>query len=44
MSQIPDPHALTPTTRPELTNVVFIKNEITTDLIEVGDYTYADGQ
>lgn len=44
MSQIPDPHALTPTTRPELTNVVFIKNEITTDLIEVGDYTYADSE
>src|SRR5690625_6559460 len=44
MSQIPDPHALTPTTRSELTNVVFIKNEITSELIEVGYYTYADSE
>lgn len=42
MTTIPDPHQLTPSTRPELTNVVFLKNEVTTDLVEVGDYTYAD--
>lgn len=39
---IPDPDHLTPTTRADLTNVVFLKNEVTSEFIEIGDYTYAD--
>ncbi|WP_283818255.1 CatB-related O-acetyltransferase [Microbacterium sp. CIAB417] len=42
MHRIPDPNQKTPSTRADLTNVVFLKNEITTSLIEVGDYTYYD--
>lgn len=39
---IPDPNQLHPSTRPELTNVVFLKNQVTSDLIDVGDFTYYD--
>lgn len=41
---VPDPTQLTPTTRPDLTNVVFLKNEVTSEFIDVGDYTYADNE
>lgn len=41
---VPDPTQLTPTTRADLTNVVFLKNELTSEFIEVGDYTYADSE
>lgn len=44
MTGIPDPTRLTPTTRPDLTNVVFLNNEVTSEFIEVGDYTYADAE
>mgnify|MGYP002738911260 CR=1 FL=1 len=39
---VPDPDRLNPTTRADLTNVVFLKNEVTSEFIEAGDYTYAD--
>jgi virginiamycin A acetyltransferase len=39
---VPDPNVLHPTTRPELTNVVFLRNQVTSELIDVGDYTYFD--
>lgn len=42
MRGIPDPDQLNPSTRPELTNVVFLKNQVTSPLIEVGEYTYYD--
>ncbi|MEL7977330.1 CatB-related O-acetyltransferase [Isoptericola sp. F-RaC21] len=42
MPDVPDPDQRTPSTRPDLTTVVFLKNEVTSDLIEVGDYTYYD--
>jgi virginiamycin A acetyltransferase len=42
MANIPDPDALTPTTRPDLTNVVFLRSEVTSHLIDVGRYSYAD--
>lgn len=44
MPAVPDPNRLNPTTREDLTNVVFLKNEITSPLIEVGDYTYYDNE
>lgn len=44
MNDIPDPHHPTPTTRPELTNVIFIKNEVGSPLIEAGDYSYYDNE
>lgn len=40
----PDPNQPHPTTRPELTNVVFLKNQITSPFIEVGDFTYYDDE
>ncbi|XKK39333.1 CatB-related O-acetyltransferase [Nocardiopsis sp. ARC36] len=40
----PDPDRLHPTTRPDLTNVVFLKAQVTSDLIEVGEYTYYDDE
>ncbi|HLU44308.1 MAG TPA: CatB-related O-acetyltransferase [Natronosporangium sp.] len=43
-TDIPDPDQLHPTTRADLTNVVFLKNEVTSPLIEVGDYTYYDNE
>lgn len=44
MSDIPDPDQLHPTTRDDLTNVVFLRNQITSELIEVGEYTYYDDE
>lgn len=38
----PDPSQLNPTTRPELTNVVFLSAQTTSEFITVGDYTYFD--
>lgn len=40
----PDPDALHPTTRPELTNVVFLKNQVTSSNVTVGDFTYYDDE
>lgn len=40
---VPDPDALHPTTR-ELPNVVFLKNEVASAFIEVGDFTYYDNE
>lgn len=40
----PDPDRLHPTTRPDLTNVVFLRAQVTSELIEVGEYTYYDDQ
>ncbi|MFT0848014.1 CatB-related O-acetyltransferase [Actinomycetaceae bacterium L2_0104] len=42
--RIPDPDALNPTTRPDLTNVIFLKNQITSPFIEVGDFSYYDDE
>ncbi|WRS29216.1 CatB-related O-acetyltransferase [Actinomycetaceae bacterium MB13-C1-2] len=39
---VPDPDRSNPTTRVDLMNVVFLKNEVISGFIEVGDYTYAD--
>ncbi|UNX54035.1 hypothetical protein MF406_13935 [Georgenia sp. TF02-10] len=44
MTTVPDPNKLTPTTRGDLTNVIFLKNQVTSELIEVGDYTYFDNE
>ncbi|WP_423982323.1 CatB-related O-acetyltransferase [Ilumatobacter sp.] len=40
----PDPTELHPTTRPDLTNVVFLAYQITSNLIDVGDFTYYDDE
>ncbi|WP_133742251.1 CatB-related O-acetyltransferase [Actinorugispora endophytica] len=40
----PDPAQPHPSTRPELTNVVFLRNQIGSELIEVGEYTYYDDE
>jgi len=40
----PDPDALHPTTRPDLTTVVFLKNQVTSSRISVGDFTYYDDE
>ncbi|WP_421075566.1 MULTISPECIES: CatB-related O-acetyltransferase [unclassified Microbacterium] len=42
--RIPDPSQPTPTTRPELSNVVFLRSVVTSELIEVGEYTYYDDE
>ncbi|AXE38330.1 CatB-related O-acetyltransferase [Acidipropionibacterium virtanenii] len=44
MKNVPDPDRLTPTTRPGLTNVVFLKNEVTSEFIDVGEFSYADSE
>lgn len=44
MADIPDPDRLTPSTRDDLSNVVFLKNQVTSPLISVGDYTYYDDE
>lgn len=44
MPEIPNPEQLNPTTRADLKNVIFLKNEISSPLIEVGDYTYYDNE
>jgi virginiamycin A acetyltransferase len=41
---VPDPDQLHPTTRPDLTNVVFLRNQVTSALTEVGEYTYFDDE
>lgn len=40
----PDPDQLHPSTRPELTNVVFLKNQVASPYLEVGDFTYYDDE
>lgn len=44
MDDIPDPDRLHPTTREDLTNVVFLRAEVTTPLIAAGVYTYYDNE
>lgn len=39
---MPDPDRTHPTTRDDLTNVVFLKNTTTSPFLQVGDYTYDD--
>jgi virginiamycin A acetyltransferase len=41
---VPDPAQLHPTTRPDLTNVVFLRNQVRSELIDVGDFTYYDDE
>lgn len=41
---VPDPGLLNPSSRPELTNVVFLRNEVTSPLLEVGEFTYYDNE
>ncbi|MEH3076709.1 MAG: CatB-related O-acetyltransferase [Quadrisphaera sp.] len=43
-SAVPDPTQLHPSTRPDLTNVVFLRNQVTSPLTEVGEYTYFDDE
>jgi virginiamycin A acetyltransferase len=43
-ADVPDPHQLHPTTRPDLTNVVFLRNQVTSPLTEVGEFTYFDDE
>jgi len=40
----PDPTRLHPSTRPDLTNVVFLRNQVRSELIEVGEFTYYDDE
>ena len=40
----PDPSQLHPSTRPDLTNVVFLRNQVRSDLIDIGEYTYYDDE
>lgn len=40
----PDPDRPNPTTQADLTSVVFLKNEVSSEFIKVGDYTYADSE
>ena len=44
MNTIPDPSYTHPTTRADLTNVVFLKPSVQSSLIEVGEYTYHDNE
>lgn len=44
MSDIPAPDRRTPTTREDLGNVVFLKNQVLSPLISAGDYTYYDDE
>lgn len=41
---IPDPRRPHPSTRPELTNVVFLAAQVRSELVEIGDYTYYDDE
>lgn len=41
---VPDPRQPHPSTRPDLTNVVFLANHVDSEFIEVGDYTYFDDE
>jgi len=40
----PDPARLHPTTRPDLDNVIFLASQVTSELIEVGEFTYYDDE
>lgn len=40
----PDPGQLHPSTRADLTNVVFLSNQITSEFIEIGEFTYYDDE
>ncbi|WP_325093570.1 CatB-related O-acetyltransferase [Leucobacter sp. M11] len=42
--EFPDPTHLHPSTRPELSNVTFLKNQITSPLLDIGEYTYYDDE
>lgn len=44
MYSIPDPSRRNPSTRDDLTNVVFLRNEVSSPLIEVGEFTYYDDE
>ncbi|GAA1532604.1 virginiamycin A acetyltransferase [Microbacterium ginsengiterrae] len=44
MQSLPDPDQPTPTSRADLTNVIFLKNAIESPLIDVGDFTYYDDE
>lgn len=44
MTEIPNPERRNPTTRDDLTNVIFLKNDVASPLIEVGEYTYYDDE
>lgn len=44
MTNVPDPYQQHPTTRADLTNVVFLKPTLTSPLIEAGEYTYYDNE
>lgn len=44
MPHVPDPDRPHPTTRDDLTNVVFLKNTVTSPFLQVGDYTYYDDE
>lgn len=44
MHSIPAPALRNPSTRADLTNVIFPKNEVTSPLIEVDDYTHYDDE
>lgn len=41
---VPDPTRLHPSSRPELTNVVLLRAQVTSELIEVGEFTYHDDE
>lgn len=43
-SGAPDPDAVHPTTRPDLTNVVLLRSQITSPLIDVGAFSYYDDE
>lgn len=40
----PDPALLHPSTRPDLTNVIFLANQVDSPFIEVGEFTYFDDE
>ncbi|WP_459546842.1 CatB-related O-acetyltransferase [Nocardia sp. X0981] len=40
----PDPTLLYPSTRPDLTNVIFLANQVDSPFIEVGEFTYFDDE
>lgn len=44
MSHVPDPAKRNPSTRDDLTNVVFLRTEVTSPYLEVGEYTYYDDE
>ncbi len=44
MTDVPDPDRLTPSSREDLTNVIFLKNQVTSPFLEVGEFTYYDDE